>query len=130
LTRSTAMKPIDEIDLITHLESPHHRGRLVDPTCTHLERNPVCGDWVCLELRLDGGGRIEAAYFEGGGCIISQAAASLLCEHIEGRTLPELASFQAKDMLALIDIPLTPRRQQCGLLAFRALKAIVYSHIR
>lgn len=121
------MKPIDETDLIAHHESPYHRGRLADPTCTHRERNPVCGDWVRLDLRLDRDGRIEAAYFEGGGCIISQAAASLLCEHIEDRTLPELASFQAKDMLALIDIPLTPRRQQCGLLAFRVLKTIVYS---
>lgn len=121
------MKPIEETDLIVHVESPYHRGRLLDPTCTQLERNPVCGDWVRLEMRLDSGGRIEPVYFEGGGCIISQAAASLLCEYVEGRMLPELASFQAKDMLALIDIPLTPRRQQCGLLAFRALKTIVYS---
>lgn len=70
------------------------------------------------------------AYFEGGGCVISQAAASLLCEHVEGRMLGDLAGFTAVDMLDLIDIPLVPKRQRCGLLAFRALKTIVYSHTR
>ena len=125
MTWDMAMKPIDEIDLIAHHESPYHRGRLAEPTCVHLERNSVCGDWVRLELRLEGSNRVEAAYFEGGGCVISQAAASLLCEHIEGRTLGDLAAFMAVDMLKLIDIPLVPRRQRCGLLAFRALKTIV-----
>ncbi len=69
---------------------------------------------------------MSMAYFEGGGCVISQAAASLLCEHIEGRTLDDLAAFTAADMLGLIDIPLLPRRQDCGLLALRVLKNIVY----
>lgn len=121
---------VDETILIAHHESPYHRGRLDEPTCEHLERNPICGDWVRLEMRLDEADRVEAAYFEGGGCIISQAAASLLCKHIEGRRLGDLEAFTAADMLALIDIPLVPRRQWCGLLAFRTLKTIVYSHIR
>lgn len=124
-----AMNTIEETNLFAHFESPHHRGRLADPTCGHLERNALCGDWVRLELRLNEAARIEAAYFEGGGCVISQAASSLLCEHIEGRSLSDLATFMVADMLNLIDIPLVIRRQRCGLLAFRALKIIVYSHI-
>jgi nitrogen fixation protein NifU and related proteins len=69
------MKHLHETDVMAHYESPYHRGRIVEPTCAHLEPNPVCGDWVRLELRLDGAGRIESAYFEGGGCVIRQAAA-------------------------------------------------------
>lgn len=83
-----------------------------------MERNPVCGEWVRLELCLDGGGRIEAAYFNGGGCIISQAAASLLCEHIEGRTLPELASFLAKERFPALARPLP------GSLPFHSMQSI------
>ena len=120
----------EDTDLIAHCESPYHRGRLAKPTCGHVERNAACGDWVRLELRLNEADRVEAAYFEGGGCVISQAAASLLCEHIEGRTLGDLASLTAADMLDLINVPLLPRRQRCGLLAFRVLKTIVYSQIR
>jgi len=82
---------------------------------------------VKLEVRLTDGHRVEAVYFEGQGCIVSQAATSILCERVEGQTLEELAALGPQDMLSWIDVPLLARRQQCALLAFRALKMIVYS---
>lgn len=121
------MPTTDDTDFLAHFESPYHRGRLVDASATQQLRNPGCGDWVNLEVRLAGGDRVEAVYFEGQGCIVSQAAASILCERVEGRTLEELAALGPQDMLDWIDVPLLVRRQQCALLAFRALKMIVYS---
>lgn len=118
----------DDSDFLAHVESPYHRGRLANPSATQHLRNPACGDWVNLDVRLAIEGRIEAIYFEGQGCIVSQAAASILCERVEGRTLEELAALTPRDMLGWVDIPLLARRQQCALLAFRALKMIVYSH--
>ncbi len=120
------MRDADDSIFLTHFEDPYHRGRLADPSATQHLRNPVCGDWVNLDIRLVADGRVEAVYFEGQGCIVSQAAASILCERTEGRTLWELAALEPHDMLGWIDIPLMPRRQQCALLAFRALKMIVY----
>jgi len=112
--------------ILDHYESPYHKGHLPNPTCAHSDRNPICGDQLCLELRIEDG-RIRDAYFDGKGCAISQAAASILCEHIEGKTLDELRALQAKDMLALLKVPLTPSRQKCGLLGFRILKTLLYT---
>lgn len=112
--------------LLDHIDASSHRGRLTNPTVSHIERNRLCGDEVRLELRLEGK-RVQQARFEGRGCLVSQAAASMLCGFVEGRTVGELAALQAPDLLELLGVPLTPHRQQCALLAFRALKTLVYS---
>jgi len=113
--------------IMDHYESPYHKGHLENCTCSHTDRNPICGDQVTLEIRVNDEGRVTDAYFHGKGCAISQAAASILCESIEGKTLDELSQFQATDMLKLIRVPLTASRQKCGLLSFKVLKTMLYS---
>jgi len=112
--------------VLDHYESPYHKGHLPQPTCAHCDKNPICGDQICLELKIEGD-RVQHAYFDGKGCAISQAAASMLCEHVEGKSLDELRALQAKDMLGLLQVRLTPSRQKCGLLGFRILKTMLYS---
>jgi nitrogen fixation NifU-like protein len=116
----------DEL-ILDHYESPYHRGQLEAPSCTHTERNPLCGDRVQLQLQIDSENRIQQAFFDGEGCAISQAAASILCEHIEGMTLTEIEAFDAPAMLDLLQVQLTAVRQRCGLLGFKVLKTLVYS---
>ncbi|MBO09520.1 MAG: nitrogen fixation protein NifU [Planctomycetaceae bacterium] len=116
----------DEL-ILDHYESPYHRGQLDAPSCTHTERNPLCGDRVQLQLQIDSENRIQQAFFDGEGCAISQAAASILCEHIEGMTLSEIEAFDAPAMLDLLQVQLTAVRQRCGLLGFKVLKTLVYS---
>jgi nitrogen fixation NifU-like protein len=113
--------------ILDHFESPYHKGHLPCPTCTHSDRNPICGDQVTLELSIDDQQRVREAFFDGKGCAISQAAASILCESIEGKSLAELRDFQAKDMLDLLKVRLTASRQKCGLLGFKVLKTMLYS---
>jgi nitrogen fixation NifU-like protein len=113
--------------ILEHFECPYHRGHLEHPTMKHCDKNPLCGDVVELQLRVDDQDRIVEAYFEGQGCAISQAAASILCEQIEGKTLEEVRHMQAKDMLGLLKVQLTASRQKCGLLGFKVLKTMVYS---
>lgn len=112
--------------ILDHFESPYHRGTLPGATCTHADRNPICGDQLELQLRL-ADGKVAEAWFTGRGCAISQAAASILCQHVEGKTLEELQQFQAKEMLDLIGVRLTASRQKCGLLSFKVLKTMLYS---
>jgi nitrogen fixation NifU-like protein len=76
--------------ILEHFESPYHKGHVECPTCTHADKNPLCGDYVNLELKVDDAGVVTDAYFDGTGCAISQAAASILCETIEGKTIEEL----------------------------------------
>jgi len=111
--------------ILRHVDEPYHRGRL--PGATHRRRidNPRCGDSVQLELRVDTAGLVAAAWFSGAGCVISQAAASMLVEHIEGQSLALLTTFSAQDMLDLFRARLTPLRQGCCLLAWQALRALL-----
>ena len=113
--------------ILDHFESPYHKGHLACPTCTHSDRNPICGDQITLELSIDDQRRVHEAFFNGKGCAISQAAASILCESIEGKSLDELKNFQAQDMLDLLKVRLTASRQKCGLLGFKVLKTMLYS---
>lgn len=113
--------------ILDHYECPYHKGRLENATGSHRERNPLCGDVVQLDVRVDEDGRIEQAYFDGRGCAISQAAASILCEEIEGKSVDEVRRMQAQDMLDILKVPLTATRQRCGLLGFKVLKTIVYA---
>jgi nitrogen fixation NifU-like protein len=76
---------------------------------------------------VDDKGVVTDAYFDGTGCAISQAAASILCEQVEGKNIEELRGMQAQEMLDLLQVPLTATRQKCGLLSFKILKTMLYS---
>lgn len=116
-------------DILDHSDDPSHRGRAARPTHAHEETHPLCGDVVRIELAVDDSDVVREAYFTGTGCRMSQAAASMLVEHVEGRTVDYVKQFSARDMLALIDVPLTPLRQRCCLLAWQCLQQAIYSPI-
>jgi nitrogen fixation NifU-like protein len=116
--------PYDD-HILQHFRAPYHRGRVQIPTIVHEDENPLCGDCVHLELLVDGNQRIREAWFDGHGCAISQAAASILARHVEGQTIPDLKDFQASQMLQLLGVRLTSSRQKCGLLAFQVLQTML-----
>jgi nitrogen fixation NifU-like protein len=72
--------------VLDHFEDPFHRGHCERATHVHEDDNPLCGDIIRIELEIDQAGTINQAWFHGEGCCISQAAASMLLEEIEGRT--------------------------------------------
>ena len=111
--------------LLDHYENPRNYGTLEDSDISHEEGNPSCGDQIRIDLRVKDD-RIEDVRFSGKGCVISQAAASILTEAIKGKTLDEVKKFSKEDMLQLIGIPLSPMRLKCGLLALKVLKAGLY----
>src|SRR5262245_50633020 len=113
--------------ILDHYESPYHRGHVAQPTIAHEDENPLCGDQVRLELVVDENDRVKEAWFDGHGCVISQAAASILVHEIEGQTLEELKKLQAPQMLDLLHRRLTASRQKCGLLSFKVLKTMIYT---
>lgn len=112
--------------ILEHFESPYHKGQLEQATCCHHDRNPLCGDQIEMMLKVEDD-KVAVAYFDGRGCAISQAAASILCEAVEGKPVAEVRDMQAQDMLDLLKVPLTASRQKCGLLAFKVLKTMLYA---
>ena len=115
--------------ILDHYEDPFHRGHLPTATHAHEDNNPLCGDVVRIELQLDDDGKIRDAYFDGNGCVISQASASMLLEKMHGKTVDELKSFSAEDMLQLYGPRLTPNRQKCCLLSWKVLQSAVHSPV-
>lgn len=120
---------IYEEHVLDHYEDPYNRGEC--PHATHCEegKNPLCGDKVRIELELDDSGKVRQAWFNGEGCVISQASASMLMERIEGMTIDELKQFSAPEMLELFGPRLTPNRQKCCLLSWRVVQSAVHSPV-
>lgn len=109
-------------EILDHCHSSAHRGRLDAPDRQVDLDNPLCGDRIHLELALTGDKQaIDLVRFDGHGCAISQAAASILAENVEGKTTDEARAITAEGMVKLLGIPLTPARLKCGLLAWKAL---------
>ncbi len=108
--------------ILDHYESPYHRGHCPHPTHVDEGDNPLCGDVVRIELRVDDKGIVREAWFDGDGCCISQSAASMLVESIEGKPVDQVRKFSAEDMLKLFGVRLTPNRQKCCLLSWRVLQ--------
>ncbi len=115
--------------VLDHFEQPYHRGNC--PSATHRaeDDNPLCGDQIALELQIAPDGRICEAWFQGEGCCISQSAASMLVEAIEGKSRDEAQAVSANDMLTLFGPKLTPNRQKCCLLCWRVLQSALYSPV-
>jgi nitrogen fixation NifU-like protein len=80
---------------------------------------------VCIDLAVDDKGNITRARFEAQGCFISQAAADILCEHVEGQSVEAAAALRANTMLDLLRVPLTPARKECALLALTCLRRLL-----
>jgi len=112
--------------ILEHYRHPRCRGTLDSPDVSYEDANPLCGDKIRMDFHLRDG-RIAAVRFSGTGCSISQAAASMLCEHIEGRTLEEVKQITREDVLEMLGVTeLGPVRSKCAMLALKTLKAGVY----
>ena len=112
--------------ILDHYRNPRNKGRLEEPDISYEDDNPLCGDHLRLTLKLDENDRVIAVGWDGEGCAISQASASLLGEEIEGKTLEELKGFSKEDILELLGISISPVRLKCALLSLKVLKAGAY----
>jgi nitrogen fixation NifU-like protein len=111
--------------LLDHYRHPHNHGPLPGADIVHSEGNPSCGDQLEIALKTHGD-KIEDIKFQGKGCIISQAAASILTDLMKGEPIERVKDLSKEEMLENIGIPIGPMRLKCALLALKVLKAGVY----
>ena len=126
---SLSEEEIYQEHVLDHYEDPFHRGSCTRATHADEGKNPLCGDIVQIELRIGDDGNIEDIYFDGDGCCISQASASMLCEEVEGKTIDQAKQLTAEDMLKLFGARLTPNRQKCCLLGWRVLQSAMHAPV-
>src|SRR5512138_333847 len=112
--------------IIDRYKNPQYRGLLDPHDISFEDENPLCGDHIRVDLRLDNNGKVSEAAFSGHGCAISQASADLLMETIIGKNLDELKQLTKQDVLDNLGIELGPVRLKCALLSLKVLKAGAY----
>ena len=114
--------------LVDHYQRPRHRGTLPDADAKVPGGNPGCGDIVTMYVKAkEGEERVAAVSFEGVGCTLSQAAASILAERINRQqpTFSEVLDFSYEEMLDLLGRGIASSRPQCATLALGTLKGAV-----
>jgi nitrogen fixation NifU-like protein len=111
--------------ILDHYRHPRNRGTLDPADYSYEDVNPLCGDEIRIDVRTDGE-RVSEIRFSGRGCAISQAAASILTEMVEGRPLDEVKAISRDDVLEELGVPISPARMKCAMLGLKVLKAGLY----
>ena len=111
--------------ILDHYKNPRNYGRLEHPDITHEEDNPLCGDVIGMDFRVQDG-VIADIKFHGRGCAISQASASLLTERLKGMALEDAKKIDKNDVLGELGIEISPARIKCALLSLKVLKVGAY----
>ncbi|UCF62557.1 MAG: iron-sulfur cluster assembly scaffold protein [Anaerolineaceae bacterium] len=112
--------------IIDRYKYPVMKGTLEPNDFSYEDDNPLCGDRIRIDVRVDDDEIVTEAAFNGTGCAISQASADLLMESIVGKNLNEVKGLTKEDILEMLGIQLGPVRLKCALLSLKVLKASVY----
>jgi nitrogen fixation NifU-like protein len=120
------MEDLYRENILDHYQNPRNYGTLDSPDISYQDDNPLCGDVIRIDIKLDAQDRVSEVAFSGEGCAISQASASMLTEEVLGKTLDEVKQISKDDILEMLGIQLGPVRIKCALLSLKVLKAGVY----
>jgi nitrogen fixation NifU-like protein len=110
-------------EILSHYKRPRNWGPMDAPDLEFEDTNPLCGDELKVMLRVGEGGTIEDVRFDGHGCAISQAAASMASEEVKGMRVEELLKLDRSFVLDLLGIDISATRMNCALLSLKVLKS-------
>lgn len=109
--------------LLDHYQNPRNRGRLEDADVVVSGGNPGCGDVVTLYLKKADGDSLEQVQFEGEGCTISMAGASIICEMAAGKPFTEFEEMGYEEIVELMGKDVVMSRVRCATVGLGTLKA-------
>jgi nitrogen fixation protein NifU and related proteins len=108
--------------ILDHYRNPRNKGKIPDADISTHDSNPLCGDEIDIHMKVNGD-KITDVKFEGRGCAISQASASMLTEMVMNKPLTHIKDIAKNDILENIGLTnLGPARVKCALLALKVMK--------
>lgn len=108
--------------ILDHYRNPRNKGKIPSADVSIHDSNPLCGDEIDIHLKVEGD-KIKDIKFEGRGCAISQASASMLTEMVMNKPLTSVKDLTKDDILEEIGLTsLGPARIKCALLSLKVLK--------
>src|SRR3954452_10693618 len=116
------MDAIYREQILEHYKHPQNFGHLDDPDMEFEDINPLCGDELKVELKVDDERRVTGIAFSGQGCAISQASASMVSDEIKGMSVDELVKLDKEFVLELLGIDISATRRKCELLSLKVIK--------
>ncbi len=108
--------------IMDHYLHPKHQGKLAKADKKFTGQNISCGDVVDFQIKLDGRDKIKQVAWQGSGCTISQASASILSDMMIGKTIKQVQSISSDKFLKDLEVELSPARRKCALLALYTVK--------
>lgn len=111
--------------ILDHYKHPRNFGELLDARAKAHVANPLCGDELDFFFEFDEQDRIRQVKFNGRGCTLSMAAASMLTEKLVGLTKAEVGTIVTKDVLELLQVEVNPARLKCATLSLEAVQQAI-----
>jgi nitrogen fixation NifU-like protein len=113
--------------ILQHYKEPHNFGAVDDPDRESAVENPLCGDDLGFSVAVEDG-EVQDIRFEGSGCALSIAAASLLTDELQGASVERLKRISEEDVFALVGLEkdaISPMRVKCVLLCRDGVQRLV-----
>ncbi len=121
LDKGYAGEGIYRENILDHCKNPRNHGTLDNADIRHTESNPLCGDVITINIKINGH-KVGNVKFIGSGCAISRAAMSMLTDKIKGKKFEEIEKIKREDIVRMLGIEVGPVRTKCAVLGLVAIK--------
>ena len=122
------MNDIYSENIMDHYRDPQNSGTLKNPDVKFHDSNPLCGDEINIEIKIENN-KLKDVKSSCQGCAISKASSSIVSEKVIGKDIKDIMKLEKKFVLDLLKIPLNPMRIKCAMLFLRALQKSIAQYM-